>query len=690
MDRLQLRLRITLSALAVFLVGLIVLVGYASWSQMGEARRMAEAAMVREAGRAAQVVDETVGRAVVATRTSSAGLTELYKKGALNRDDVVALTQATLASDKNFFGSAVAFEPGFPDGNDAAAIGAAHSDKAGRFVPYLFRKGGGFGSEAMDMSDTAATEPWYQRPLQQKRIVLTPPYIYPVEGKPVLMTTASAPIFDRDGVPRGIFTVDVALETIQKVVASIQPFEVGYAAVLSADGQWVAHPDSELIGKPVEGTIFKDGLATAANGEVLSRMFDDPRTGEHSLLVMTPVRFPGMSTTWAFSLVIPEAAMLAEAAATRTLMIGVALVILLAGAGVLLLVANSISGPVQAMTGAMAQLASGDVNTTVPALGRQDEIGRMAEAVQHFKEQAQEKKRLEIEQQRLEEKAEADRRNALAGVARAFESDVQSVIQSVGEAADAMASEADRMAGSAQVNANLSLASSQAADQVSNNVQTVAAAVEQLAASIREISHQAQSSNRVADEASEKAAGTVRKVSGLVDSAEKIGTVVQLISDIASQTNLLALNATIEAARAGEAGKGFAVVASEVKNLASQTAKATEEISAQVLAIQNSTTDAASEIREIANVIANVSQISASIAAAVEQQNAATGEISRAVAEAANGTSELQQNVRSVADSAQENGEAAGGLLEQIGGLEKRLADLRDRVGNFLMTLTSS
>src|ERR1035437_1744352 len=83
---------------------------------------------------------------------------------------------------------------------------------------------------------------------------------------------------------------------------------------------------------------------------------------------------------------------------TRYLMIGAVLFALGLGGVMALYVNRGITGPLAGMTSAMKRLASGDLGITIPAIGRHDEIGHMAEAVGIFREGMIDARRLEAEQ----------------------------------------------------------------------------------------------------------------------------------------------------------------------------------------------------------------------------------------------------------------------------------------------------
>jgi len=81
-------------------------------------------------------------------------------------------------------------------------------------------------------------------------------------------------------------------------------------------------------------------------------------------------------------------------------------VILVVMVGISLLVARSITRPINGMSGAMRTLAGGNLQVEIPGMGRGDEIGQMAEAVEVFKNNAIEQKRLEKESRAAEKRAE--------------------------------------------------------------------------------------------------------------------------------------------------------------------------------------------------------------------------------------------------------------------------------------------
>ena len=65
-----------------------------------------------------------------------------------------------------------------------------------------------------------------------------------------------------------------------------------------------------------------------------------------------------------------------------------------------LLIGRSISKALASMVGAMTKLAGGDVKIAIPGLGRKDEIGEMAGAVEVFQSNMIEADRLRAEQSR--------------------------------------------------------------------------------------------------------------------------------------------------------------------------------------------------------------------------------------------------------------------------------------------------
>jgi methyl-accepting chemotaxis protein len=347
-------------------------------------------------------------------------------------------------------------------------------------------------------------------------------------------------------------------------------------------------------------------------------------------------------------------------------------------------VARSITAPLQRMTVTMNDLASGKLDVEVSGLGRNDEIGEMAKAVEVFKSNAVERRALEAEQRAAETRAVASRKADMSKMADDFEAAVGRIVETVSSASSQLEVSAGTLTTTAERAQVLTTTVAAASEEASANVQSVASATEEMASSVTEISRQVQESARMANDAVGQARTTNDRVSELSKAATRIGDVVELINTIAGQTNLLALNATIEAARAGEAGRGFAVVASEVKALAEQTAKATGEIGQQITGIQMATQESVNAIQAISSTIEKLSEISGAIAAAVEEQGAATQEISRNVQQAAMGTQRVSTNIGDVQRGASETGSASSQVLSAAQSLSGDSNRLKLEVGRFL------
>lgn len=376
-------------------------------------------------------------------------------------------------------------------------------------------------------------------------------------------------------------------------------------------------------------------------------------------------------------------------------------------------IGSGIARPLGRITDAMTALAGGNKDIKVPYRERADELGRMAQAADVFKERAFELERMaeekaaadrqaaeaerarELEQARLleDQKAEENRRRLERQAQRqqqrlqmadAFEARVMGVVKTVNTASQGMAGAARKLVENTRAT-NVQVEATEAATgEAAINVQAVAGATEELSVSFRSVSDELGHSAGVARQAVEEASRTTETVAGLANAADQIGKVVNMIRDIADQINLLALNATIEAARAGDAGRGFAVVASEVKSLAAQSGKATEEIAGYVAEIQRVSGDAGTAIGRIGRIIGQMNEVSQSVVAAVEQQRMATEEIAGNVQQVSMGTDQVRESVGIVGRAATETQSMSRSLQSSAEGLMSEAETLKLEVERFL------
>lgn len=349
------------------------------------------------------------------------------------------------------------------------------------------------------------------------------------------------------------------------------------------------------------------------------------------------------------------------------------------------LIATQIRQPLTQIIDAMTRLGEGDLDIDIPFVGRRDEMGSIARALDRFKnnalrlriaetEASEERRMKEVTMARHNEEAaavDAERDKALRAVGaalarlsakdlmhrmnedvpetyRQLTSDFNSTAKQLEAAITEVMLSVDAIGSSVRQISQTADDLTGRMEQQATSLEEASSALERNATAIQENANGAERASLIvgstrseAERSSEIVRSAVASIQRIERSSQGIGQIIGLIDEIAFQTNLLALNAGVEAARAGEAGKGFGVVAAEVRALAQRCAVAAKEIKALVSAssaevslgvdLVGQTAQAlehiAREMIEIDKVVAGIAGGSKMLATSLAEINATVGRV---------------------------------------------------------------
>ena len=325
-----------------------------------------------------RVVAETEGRARTTARFYAARLDGRLKEAAKipamhaltmesgviqTKDELEKYLRGVVEHSKEIYGSCIVFRP---HGFIAEDYG---------YGPYYYHAPTGLEFVQLSTADYNYFQwPWYRDPRDLGHAIWTEPF-FDEGGGDVLMTTRTVP-FRKEGLFWGVATIDIALTQLMDETKHIDLGKTGYAFIISKSGRFLAYPDAAKIMTSMLQDVSPELADMMRNGEEGFHRMSEPLRREDAWVAFAPIE----SGNLALGLVYPKNEVLADAYELQREQVALGLAGLLGLFIALIVVARSISKPIQELARAAQLVADGDLEQRLSAPAPSVEVRNLMNA----------------------------------------------------------------------------------------------------------------------------------------------------------------------------------------------------------------------------------------------------------------------------------------------------------------------
>lgn len=363
----------------------------------------------------------------------------------------------------------------------------------------------------------------------------------------------------------GTLVITIREDHFSKIYSEVNVGDNAEVYILDSNGLVVSsrNPNGIPINKElVDKSMIKE-IAANDSAEIYS--FHYSSEGNDYLVAFSKIK----EADWFIACTIPYSYLTSESVNLRNNIIYVGVVCLIFAIAVSLIIASSISKPLNAIKSKMSEAKDGKLDVRYKDNSK-DEISQIGNS---FNEMISNIRFLvkQVDDSTTKVSAEAEKLTGTSSMTYKLAEQVTKAVEDITKGTLDQAEEAVQCV--AYMN-NLS----EGINSVESEINIVANTIndaKSLSEESLEIVNDLYSKSTVTKQVSYE---VVEGIKSLSSDLILIKDILKLITGISEQTNLLSLNASIEAARAGEAGRGFTVVAEEVKKLADQSKEASSNI----------------------------------------------------------------------------------------------------------------